>query len=579
VEFDARVTATAPAGTSVAQHPTHVVGTIAAKGARPEAKGMAPAVTVHQWTHENTFLNDIDPKVAPLGLVAVNNSWGFITGWNYDDGKSRWAWYGNDLFGAYSSTSAGIDQLTRNRNVLFILAAGNDGNDNGPPTAPFAHVHPNDTDGEATWCISSDGSGTDCPATPCGGRCEKTAHPADGQWSNVNRVATSKNSIAVGAITESREPAAFSSRGPARDGRVKPDLVAKGVNQYSTLPPNAYGRQQGTSMATPVVTGIAALVVEQWRKTMGGDPGAAALKALLIHGAQDLGLPGPDYTYGFGLVDAKASVDTVIADGGRGTRIARGTIASGQGIDFLLDVPPGVSARVTLAWMDLETRPFPANEITLVNDLDLRVIGPGPSSFAPFVLHPEVYETEASIGANRRDSVEQIEFTPSVSGSWRATVRAAAVPGGGAQEFVLVSSVPIQSSRPSCADPYEPNDYPDEPWGRLRSGKSISTRLCGATDVDYYWFAPDASGTVTVTVAAAGPALRATLIAPNGAQSFTGVPAGGSAVLTSAYDATPGGARYLLKIEADASLATEAAYMVTTSFPSAAGSRRRTARR
>jgi hypothetical protein len=58
-------------------------------------------------------------------------------------------------------------------------------------------------------------------------------------------------------------------------------------------------------MASPVVTGIAALLTEQWRKTFtGANPKAAeTLKALILAGAQDLGNPGPDYTYGFGLVE------------------------------------------------------------------------------------------------------------------------------------------------------------------------------------------------------------------------------------------------------------------------------------
>ncbi|HEY0788287.1 MAG TPA: S8 family serine peptidase, partial [Thermoanaerobaculia bacterium] len=293
LEFEARVTA--HSGTETADHPTHVVGTIAAKGIQAAAKGMAPAVTVHQYAQSGSFLTDLESNIPALSLVAVNNSWGYITGWNYDDTKARWGWYGRDAFGAYSSTSAGIDQLTRSRNALIVFSAGNDGNDNGPTAAPWQHVHPGDADAEAVWCVSADRSGTDCPATPCANRCEIEKHPADGTWGTISRTASSKNGIGVGALHPGRETASFSARGPTRDGRVKPDLVAKGTGVYSTVPSNSYARLQGTSMSTPVVTGIAALLVEQWRKTIGGDPGAAALKGLLIHGAQDLGLPGPDY--------------------------------------------------------------------------------------------------------------------------------------------------------------------------------------------------------------------------------------------------------------------------------------------
>ena len=84
-------------------------------------------------------------------------------------------------------------------------------------------------------------------------------------------------------------------------------------------------------MASPVVTGIAALLAEQWRKTFAGaNPQASQLKALILAGADDLGNPGPDYTYGFGLVNAKNSVDLIIADGGKGDRIRNFTFQQGQ---------------------------------------------------------------------------------------------------------------------------------------------------------------------------------------------------------------------------------------------------------
>jgi subtilisin family serine protease len=112
---------------------------------------------------------------------------------------------------------------------------------------------------------------------------------------------------------------------------VKPDVVARGVNVLSTVPTDNYDRKQGTSMASPVVTGIAALLTEQWRKTFAGaNPLPEQLKALILAGADDLGNPGPDYTYGFGLVNAKNAVDLILADGGTGARIRNMTFAQGR---------------------------------------------------------------------------------------------------------------------------------------------------------------------------------------------------------------------------------------------------------
>src|SRR4029077_19361571 len=90
-------------------------------------------------------------------------------------------------------------------------------------------------------------------------------------------------------------------------------------NQFSTFPNNSYATEQGTSMSTPVVTGIAGLLTQQYRRTFGRTPSAAILKTLLIAGADDVGPAGPDFTYGFGLADAKASVDLILADGGNGS--------------------------------------------------------------------------------------------------------------------------------------------------------------------------------------------------------------------------------------------------------------------
>ena len=57
-----------------------------------------------------------------------------------------------------------------------------------------------------------------------------------------------------------------------------------------------------------------ALILEDWRATHGKDPLPSTIKGLLLHTAKDLGTPGPDYAYGYGLIDAKAAIDLVRAD-------------------------------------------------------------------------------------------------------------------------------------------------------------------------------------------------------------------------------------------------------------------------
>ena len=95
--------------------------------------------------------------------------------------------------------------------------------------------------------------------------------------------------------------AAFSSRGPCNDGRIKPDLVAPGTDIISTRSRMATGTgwgtlsntnyiyMGGTSMATPLTAGAAALT-RQWLMSTGGvaNPSAALIKALMINGARDM---------------------------------------------------------------------------------------------------------------------------------------------------------------------------------------------------------------------------------------------------------------------------------------------------
>jgi subtilisin family serine protease len=64
----------------------------------------------------------------------------------------------------------------------------------------------------------------------------------------------------VGAVDRTRTVTEFSSRGPTDDGRTKPDVVAPGAAILSAMPGGTYGSLDGTSMATPHVAGVVALM-------------------------------------------------------------------------------------------------------------------------------------------------------------------------------------------------------------------------------------------------------------------------------------------------------------------------------
>jgi subtilisin family serine protease len=587
LEFEGRVekNGTSPVDT----HPTHVTGTIAAKGSDSRAKGMAPAVRVQNFAVSPTsVLEDKDANFTRMGIRADNNSWGFVQGWDF--GGQGWAWYGGErsqtdaYFGGYSLETAAIDKLARDHQTLIVFSAGNDNDDSGPGAPPFEHVHAN---GTRRFCYSENGSGADCP-TQCQ-ECETIRHKSDGPFQSLNSIASAKNTLAVGAIIRSgtfgcfsaAPPiCSFSSTGPTADGRVKPDLVASGSN-LSTFPNNQYGRATGTSMSAPVVTGIAALVVEQWRRTFGAtDPTANALRVVLVHGAEDLGNPGPDYTYGFGLANAKNSVDTIIADGGNGSHIKSGSITQGTTLEFGFSLAAGASGKFTLGWPEPESVPFVAT--TLINNLDLKVIAPNGDTIFPFVLNPGDPGANASRGVNQRDNLEQLLIENAAGGSYRLQVTGSAIPGALPQPFVVASTVPLGPLVVACSDTYEPNDTVESAFGRLPSGSSLSGRTCASNDIDFFNFVVDRSGPVTVVVSTTDTPLRVTLLANGTTVQMIDIAAGSSGTIQTnagtGLDQPLAPTTYLVKIEPAGPLGSLAAYTLSVSYRQVAPPRRRSAR-
>jgi hypothetical protein len=395
-----------------------------------------------------------------------------------------------------------------------------------------------------------------------------------------------KNVISVGAVDVSGVIAGFSSRGPARDGRIKPEVVAKGVQQFSTIPSptsatvcrgtTGYSNCSGTSMASPVVTGISGLLTEQWRKTFGGrSPSGVVLKTLLIAGADDQvgdpnsDPPGPDYTYGFGLADAKSSVDLIIADGGIGSRIRTGTLHNGDTVEFPLSVSAPQNLRVVLGWFDPEILPKANDPIelpTLLNDLDVKVIDPSGQTVLPYVLDKDHPTQAATRGVNTIDTTEEVEIKNAAAGQYLVVVTAKLPdPAHPTQDYVLIANVP------PCVDNFEPNDTQALAFKYVGNGQLVSARTCSANDLDFFDINVMKAGPLSVTVTASDTPLRVTLSGNGLTPMVVDVPVQSSRTLS----ATAGVGIYDVEVQPNGAIGPASTYTLTATFSQSSASHRR----
>lgn len=442
-EFGGRVTVMD--GAAADDHATHVAGTLIATGVVAAARGMANSAVIHSydWNADSSEMasRGAASAGAPGAIYLSNHSYGYISGWNYTGSPSRlWEWWGDGTtatsieadFGRYNTNSRDQDALAFSAPYYLIFrSAGNDRADN-PATGDLVGLAP----GSATT-VSYD------PAI----------HPAGdgnyrGGFENIGFEALSKNVMTVGSVSDTvtsgvrditkANVSYFSSWGPTDDGRIKPDVVANGEGLYSSLAGSdtAYGTYSGTSMATPNACGSASLLIQQYGSLFPGQAmRASTLKGLLIHTADDRGNAGPDYKYGWGLVNVSAAADLLIDHQAnpvkqRLTENQLSTSVSSRTHSFVWD---GVSPiRATLCWTDpagVATSTSDLRTPRLVNNLNLKLIAPNGAEYFPFVMPFVGTWTQASMnlnattGVNNTDNTEQVLVsTPAQTGTWQALV-------------------------------------------------------------------------------------------------------------------------------------------------------------
>ncbi len=287
---------------------------------------------------------------------------------------------------------------------------------------------------------------------------------------SVGSPATAKNVLGVGATQRGRlaeRMALFSGCGPSDDGRVKPDVTLPGQAVFSARsnfdvgdPSCSLVGQSGTSMATPAVAGLAALVRQYFTDgfypsgtATAGDgfvPSAALLKASIINAGQNMAeapSPIPGGCQGWGRVQLDQLLD--FGDGERRLWVhddrsgfapgAAALGAAGEERTFTFEVGAAEPLKATLVWTDHPSTPAAA--VHLVNDLDLVVMGPDGAWLG------NVFDGGVSVAgdkADRRNNVEQVLVSSPVAGTYTVTVRAANVPEG-PQPFALVLNGDVEA--------------------------------------------------------------------------------------------------------------------------------------
>lgn len=368
-------------GNGVSDHSTHVAGSILGAGnLDPNGKGASPGATIYSYVFGDAIDSSASHYIAH-NVRITNNSWG--------SGNTPSSCAG------YTSGAQFTDEtIYENPSLMHVFSSGNNG---------------------TGFCGYGSVTG----------------------WGNItggNKQA--KNGIVVGNVTYQDLLASSSSRGPAEDGRLKPDVVGVGSSVYSTYPSNTYSFSTGTSMSTPGVSGMLATMMHAYKENNSGqEPTSALMKGIMLNTADDLGNAGPDFRYGYGRVNARKAINSI-----ENQTYFEDSVATGDLDTFNLTVPGGIGVlKILLYWNDKEGNPFALNP--LVNNLNLQVTDPSGTTYDPWILdntaNTAALNSPATRGVDNINNTEQVTLTNPAAGNYTISVSGVSV-GFGPQEYALV---------------------------------------------------------------------------------------------------------------------------------------------
>jgi PKD repeat protein len=377
IDFKNRTHQTDVQGDLEGSHGEMVAGILAGAGnLNPQMEGTASHAEVHMF-HEF----DAVKKATTL----YNNRNILITSTSYSDGCNR----------GYTYLAQLADyQVKNNTSLIHVFSAGNTGNED------------------------------------CG-------YGAGAGWGNITGgVKIGKNVLTVANVGSNDLLSPTSSRGPANDGRIKPDISANGDAQFSTQPNNSYAPANGSSAAAPGVAGTIAQLYDAFESQHPNTfPNSALVKSIVLNTADDLGNPGPDFSYGFGRINARRALSVL-----QNKQYFDGTLGHSNTHSHFVSVPEGTKQlRVMLYWNDFEGSTI--SSPSLVNDLDLKIKNSSNENYLPWILNSSpdsnLLNLPAVRGIDDLNNVEQVTIDSPESGLYSFFVKGSVIPQG-MQPYFLV---------------------------------------------------------------------------------------------------------------------------------------------
>jgi hypothetical protein len=363
--FRGRINRTFESGT-LSGHKTGVGRRMASAGnLNPDFRGTAFGATLHSGG-----INFGD--AATSGITIVNNSFGY-------------GCIGSGTTSTYNSGAATNDNLVRtNPSFMITYSCGNMG----------------------------------------GSDCGYGNGAAGAGWGNITGlVKSAKNIFAVGALNTAGDLTGFSSRGPAWDGRILPDICATGPG--------------GTSHASPNLAGVFAQLTQAYKaKNSGNLPKSGLIKAILMNSADDMLNVGPDFKSGYGKINARKAYHIIDQN-----QFSSASAMQGDSNTHTITVPNNVKeVRVMVYWTDYEAVAGITSR-ALVNDLDIRLHDPSSVQWQPWVLNPTpdslLLESPAVRTRDSLNNVEQVSLFNPVSGNYTLSVTGFSVPIGPQEYFIV----------------------------------------------------------------------------------------------------------------------------------------------